>query len=294
MVSHPIKNLFTGLIDYAGLFPPAKLDMEPAVIEYNRQRKSRASWILARFIVPAARLQELESAMKKHKDDEGLWPLSVLVGGDLTVARDRIDAFNARNAHQAKAEAVEYKPSSADDVGAAASILDGLEVFYEVDHREDPTQMFRAIKKVGGRAKIRTGGVTQDAFPSPQEISRFIRGARMTGIPFKATAGLHHPLRGEYRLTYENDAPSGTMHGFLNVFLTAAFVHHAELPTEMVEELLKEKAGGVFEFSTVGVAWRGHRLTADELAEARRELAFSYGSCSFQEPVDDLRALRLL
>ncbi len=294
MVSHPIKKLFTGLIDYAGLFPPAKLEMEPAVIEYNRQRKSRESWILARFIVPAARLQELESAMKQHKDDDGVWPLSVLVGGDLEAARDRIDAFNARNTHQAQAEAVEYKPSSAEDVETAAKIFDGLEIFNEVDHRVDPTPMFRAIKQVEGRAKIRTGGVTEDAFPSPQEISRFVRGARMTGIPFKATAGLHHPLRGDYRLTYESDAPSGTMHGFLNVFLTAAFVHHGELPAEMVEELLQEKNGGVFEFSTAGVSWRGHRLSADELAEARDELALSYGSCSFQEPIDDLRGLRLL
>ncbi|KXJ04385.1 hypothetical protein AC249_AIPGENE23193, partial [Exaiptasia diaphana] len=229
--------------------------------------------------------------MKKHKDDDGVWPLSVLVGGDLEAARDRIDAFNARNTHQAQAEAVEYKPSSVDDVETAARIFDGLEIFNEVDHRSDPTPMFRAIKKVDGRAKIRTGGVTEDAFPSPQEISRFVRGARMTGIPFKATAGLHHPLRGDYRLTYEDDAPSGTMHGFLNVFLTAAFVHHGELPVELVEELLQEKNGGVFEFSTAGVSWRGHRLSADELAEARDELALSYGSCSFQEPIDDLRGL---
>ena len=294
MVSHPIKNLFTGLIDYAGLFPPAKLDMGPAVLEYNRQRKSKQSWILARFIVPTGRLQELEGAMDRHRDEDGLWPLSVLVGGDLSAARDRIDAFNARNAHRAKAEAIEYKPAGAGDVADAARIFDGFEIFFEVAHDQDPTDLFRAISRVGGRAKIRTGGVTEDAFPTPQQVSRFIRAARMSGIPFKATAGLHHPLRGTYRLTYEDESPSGTMHGFLNLFLTAAFIHHGELPPELAEELLQEKAGGAFDFSSAGVAWRGHRLTADELAKARHELAISYGSCSFQEPIDDLRSLHLL
>lgn len=296
MVSHPIKNLFTGLIDYAGLFPPAKLDMAPAVTEYARQRRSPESWILARFIVPAARLQELEEAMDSGRgsEDKGIWPLSVLVAGDLAAARDRIDAFNARNAHRARAEAVEYKPSNADDVATAAAAFQGMEVFFEVSHREDPTPMFQAIARSGGYAKIRTGGVTPDAFPSPEEVSRFVRGARMTGIGFKATAGLHHPLRGEYALTYEDDAERGTMHGFLNVFLTAAFVHHGELPAELVQELLEEKGGGAFEFSAAGVAWRGHRLSAEELAQARQEFAASYGSCSFQEPVDDLRGLRLL
>lgn len=296
MVSHPIKNLFSGLIDYAGLFPPAKLDMDPAVTEYARQRRSKEAWMLSRFIVPAARLQELEAAMDRCRgaEDEGVWPLSVLVGGDLNAAKERIDAFNVRNAGRAAVDAVEHRPQDADGVLAAAEIFDGFEIYFEVPHQEDPTAMFRAVRRAKARAKIRTGGVTDDAFPTPEEVGRFIRGARMTGIPFKATAGLHHPLRGKYRLTYEDDPPSGTMHGFLNVFLAAAFVHHGELPPELVPEILKEQGTGAFEFSSAGVAWRGHRLSADELSDARRNFATSYGSCSFQEPVDDLKTLHLL
>ena len=296
MVSHPIRNLFTGLIDYAGLFPPAKLDMDPAVTEYARQRRSPEAWMLSRFIVPATRLQELEEAMDRCRgaEDGGVWPLSVLVGGDLGAAKELIDAFNLRNAGRAAVEAIEHKPADPAAITAAAEIFEGFEAYFEVSHQEDPTAMFRAIRRAKGRAKIRTGGVTDDAFPSPDEVSRFIRGARMTGIPFKATAGLHHPLRGKYRLTYEDDAPAGTMHGFLNVFLTAAFVHHGELPPDLVPEVLKEQGTGAFEFSPAGVAWRGHRLSADELARARHDFATSYGSCSFAEPVEDLKSLRLL
>ncbi|MEM8930082.1 MAG: hypothetical protein AAGE94_02840 [Acidobacteriota bacterium] len=296
MVSHPIKNLLSGLVDYAGLFPPARLEMDPAVAEFARQRRTDEAWILGRFVVPTARLDELSAAMdrQRHPDDDGIWPLSALVGGDPDEAKQRIDAFDSAHAGRAAVTSIETKPATVDDVVRTAAAFDTLEVFYEIAYGRETAPLLDAVAAHGGRAKIRTGGVTQDAFPSVADVSRFIHAVRRADVPFKATAGLHHPLRGEYRLTYEDDAPDGTMHGFLNVFLAAAFVHQGAMRDTEVKELLGERRSGALDFSSVGVTWRGHRLSADELAAARRTFVLSYGSCSFQEPVDDLKRLHLL
>ncbi len=298
--SDPIKSLLTGIIDYAGLFPPAKLDMSEAVAEYGRQLTSPQAWMLGRFVVPTSRLDELEAAAVTHLPrSPGVppWGLSVLVAGDVSAARRRIDAFDAahRQASQglARVEAVEHKPQTIDDIASAATALQGLEVFFELPHDVDPTSWMQAVAAVGGCGKIRSGGVTDDAFPSSAEMARFIAAASAAGIAFKATAGLHHPMRGDYRLTYEDGSPTGMMHGFLNVFLAAAAVR-AGLATTEVEALLEERSVAVFRFEADHVGWRGHRFTASVLADVRRHFARSYGSCSFAEPVNDMRALGVL
>ncbi|MEM1180911.1 MAG: hypothetical protein AAGM22_21380 [Acidobacteriota bacterium] len=305
MVSRPIKNLLTGLIDYAGLFPPSKLPMDPAVTEFTRQRASREAFVLGRFVVPAARLGELETSFARSQAAapapdqspsgviEGPWRLSVLAGGDMDAARAQIDAFNARNAGQLRADAIETKPASASDIAHTSSAFGDFDVFYELPYDRDPSELMASVAEHGGFAKIRTGGITADAFPQVAQVAEFLFAAHRAGIAFKATAGLHHALRGEYRLTYEEGCPSGTMHGFLNLFLAAAFVRQG-LAAVQVKELLAERSAGVLDFSAAGVSWRGERLMADDLAATRREFALSYGSCSIAEPVEDLHALRLL
>ncbi|HVR41228.1 MAG TPA: hypothetical protein VMU84_19195 [Thermoanaerobaculia bacterium] len=144
-----------------------------------------------------------------------------------------------------------------------------------------------AIARAGLRAKIRTGGVTPDAFPSTESVAQFIRACKEKGIAFKATAGLHHPVRCVKPLTYEPDAPTGTMHGFLNVFLAALFV-------DDTEEILRETDPRAFVFTDEGVRWRDHFASTDEIARMRRDFAMSFGSCSFEEPIEDLKELRFL
>jgi len=146
------------------------------------------------------------------------------------------------------------------------------------------TALLPELAKRGLRAKIRTGGVTADAFPVPERIAAFLRACKAAGIAFKATAGLHHPLRCVKPLTYEAGAPTGTMHGFVNVFLAAAMLEHAE-------EILREEDPRAFEFHDDGAAWRGHDVTTDALAEMRRDFALSFGSCSFEEPISELKEL---
>jgi hypothetical protein len=112
-------------------------------------------------------------------------------------------------------------------------------------------------------------------------------------VPFKATAGLHHPLRSVHRFTYQADSPSGIMHGFVNVFLAAAFLR-AGMETKTAVQLLDEQSADAFHFNAAGVGWRRHQLSQREIAAARRGFAVSFGSCSFTEPIDDLKRLRLL
>jgi hypothetical protein len=136
------------------------------------------------------------------------------------------------------------------------------------------------LAKSGLRAKIRTGGVTPEAFPSAERVAQFIRECRDHHVPFKATAGLHHPLRCVKPLTYKPDAPVGTMHGFINVFIAAAIPDRAE------DVLLDND----FELSANGVRWRDVQLTREDIAYMRT-WAISFGSCSFEEPISDLQEL---
>jgi hypothetical protein len=145
-----------------------------------------------------------------------------------------------------------------------------------------------AIAGACGRAKARTGGVTPDAFPEPATLLRFLRAVTAARVPFKLTAGLHHPLRAEYRLTYAPDSPRGTMYGFLNVFLTAAFLR-AGLPDAEAVKLLGERSAGAFRFMPDAIEWRGHRVDRATIAATRTEGIGGFGSCSFTEPVGELR-----
>ena len=141
---------------------------------------------------------------------------------------------------------------------------------------------------------MRTGGVTPAAFPTTADLLRFLRAAVAAGVPFKATAGLHHPIRARYRLTYEPDSPSGTMYGFLNLFLAAAFLRQGMGDADATR-LLEETDATSLEFDREGgVTWRGHRLDADALVEAHARGLGSFGSCSFEEPLGDLASLHLI
>jgi hypothetical protein len=142
-------------------------------------------------------------------------------------------------------------------------------------------------------AKVRTGGLTPDAIPSPESIADFLHRAAQRRLPFKATAGLHHPVRSLRPLTYAEDSPRAVMHGFVNVFAAAAFAWHGAGPDVLVA-LLAEEDPGAFEFVGDELLCRGHRLTADQIQTARRDFAHSFGSCSFEEPVADLRTLGYL
>jgi hypothetical protein len=132
--------------------------------------------------------------------------------------------------------------------------------------------------------------VKPEAIPSVSAVADFLRACAGRRLPFKATAGLHHPVRAEYPLTYAPDAPRAVTHGFLNVFLAAALVWHGDPD---VEPVLAETDPAAFRFDD-RAHWRDRSLDAAQVREARERFAHAFGSCSFTEPVQELEALGLL
>jgi hypothetical protein len=295
--------LLRDLIDYAGLFPPASLAMAPSVANYDAYSRSEWNWILGRFIVPVARLAEFEEAfagLSAPLGDTGFpnWRMSVLLGSDPVADVARIREFNAQLAtsgsdRRAVVESVEGKVASSEEVKRLSGIIPAELATYFEFPLSSCGECIAAVVGCGRRAKIRTGGETADKFPAPENVIEFIRLCAAANVPFKATAGLHHPLRSVHRFTYQPESASGIMHGFVNVFLAAAFLR-AGMETALAAQLLEERSAEAFHFNADGVSWRKHRLSRHEIAAARQGFAVSFGSCSFTEPIDDLRALHLL
>jgi hypothetical protein len=278
------RALLGSVVDYAGLFPPTSATMGDAVAHFAEQRAGADQWMLGRFVLPAARLAEFK-AVHAPFAGEPRWRLSVVVG-DLDAELPRIVAFNS-HARGAVVDAMEVKASTVADIErVVVHRLPDVDVYVEVG-LADPERLLRVVAVNGFFGKVRTGGVTADGIPSPRALVEFLVAAVRLGLPFKCTAGLHHPLRGDYRLTYASDAPHGTMFGYLNVLLATAAIR-AGWPASDVEAVLVERDEAAVSFGRSGVGWHGRMIGTKALEAARASSVRSFGSCSFREPVDGL------
>jgi len=231
--------LLQRLIDHAPLFPPASLQLDEALADHRRARSSSEAWMVARFVCPASRLAELNG--------EDLH-LSVVV--DAPADGLQLDE---------RVEAVEGVGDPDGLVGLAP------EAYVEVSSADQVSE----IAAAGTRAKIRCGPEP----PPIEALAGFVRACRSAGVPFKATAGLHHAVR------------SDGQHGFLNLLAAAVFGDE--------EQALAEDDPGAFGLGAT-FSWRDHETDPEQLEQVRRALFVSIGSCSFTEPVDELKGLGLL
>jgi hypothetical protein len=291
------RALLEGLVDYAGLFPPAGLAMEGALAEYARGRRSPEGWMLGRFVLPAARLSELARAGDALLPEPGAgepWRLSALLGADTRGDAALVEAFNRSEAGRAVVDAVELKATTPDETRDALEALPpGLAAHVELPLSEELAGFLGVLRQHGASAKVRTGGVVPEAIPGPADVARFVAACAAAGVPWKATAGLHHPVRAEQALAYDAGAPRAVMHGFLNVFAAGVFAR-AGASLADVEAVLREETPTAFRLDDDGLAWRHLRASVDAVAAARRGFSTSFGSCSFAEPVADLRAMGVL
>ena len=290
-----VRALLRRLVDYAGLFPPASMSMSDAAFEYAAQLRSRDAWMLGRFVVPVERLDELASAAHPLFDDQSEpWRLSALIGADVPSAGTTIREFNAAHRSRFVVDVVECRPLAAGAVSQAVGALPGeLRSFVELPLDDDPREMLEEINAAGAWAKVRTGGVTADAFPTATQLARLIVRAAESRVPFKATAGLHHPVAGEYALTYASDAPRGRMFGFVTLFAATAFAQSG-VSDSMLVRLLEEENPSAIEFDADAIRWNGLSSSVKQITSARISLGISFGSCSFAEPVDGLRSMSLI
>jgi hypothetical protein len=289
------RAAFEGLIDYAGLYPPASLPLETVVRNFATYRSGAHGWMLGRLIVPVEKLAELEALARDAgaTHDRG-WPLSVLVGGaKASVAnRDAIQSVAAAPESVVEIQSVEAVATTALEVAVVADAYPAaIDRFVEIPSDPDPAELIGAIGGHACAAKVRSGGVTDEAFPSPARLARFLTRAAAARVPMKATAGLHHAIRGNRRLTYAADSASTTMHGFVNVVLAATLLTAGRIDEGLAEALLDDDRPEVFKFGGRAGSWLNVVVTYTEIAHARRVLLRSIGSCSFDEPVSELAAL---
>ncbi|MHC5114842.1 MAG: hypothetical protein ACYTGP_10495 [Planctomycetota bacterium] len=294
--SPALTALISNLIDYAGLFPPASLDMAATVANYADYVADDDAWMLERLIVPVAKLDEFESAADGSLpgEDDDPWPISALTAADrLDDDLARIAAFNERHADpragRAVIDTIELRAAEAGVIDAALDVIpEEVFPFFEIPVDADPRGLLAALVGGDAGAKVRTGGVTPDLYPPPADVARFIAGCASADVPFKATAGLHHPLR------HRNETVGAMELGFLNVFVAAALALHQDLATDEIVAVLEESSIDAFAFGERGLRWRDRELGVEEIDDARLTFAVSFGSCSFDEPREDLRGLGLL
>lgn len=288
-----LRVLLERLVDYAGLFPPAALPMPAAVAAFGDYRASADAWALGRFVVPIARLSELVDATAPHEEPDAPWELTVLGGDDVSSDATMLDAFARAHPRRFTIDAIEVRAPTAERVRAAAAAFAPHMVYAEVPVSPLPSDTLEEVKRAGLRAKVRMGGITADAFPSGPHVATFIARCAALELPFKATAGLHHPVCGVHPLTYAADAPHGPMFGFVNLFLASAIAWDGG-DEAIIAGILADRDPAAFTFADAAATWRDQSVSTERLREARQSFAISFGSCSFREPIDDLHALGLL
>ena len=292
-----VLTLLSNIVDYAGLFPPSMVSMNEAVANFSKYKNGSNSWMLGRFVLPVARLGEfLESAedvISPEGDD--IWRLSVLAGEDINATIREINLFNKANAPRILCDSLEVRANTVSKIDNTVDALpESLTTYFEIAVKENFVDLVSTLAMKHQRAKIRTGGTVRDDFPPSHDIIRFVRTCMAANVPFKATAGLHHPIRCFQPLTYAADGPKGTMHGFLNLLLMTGFARES-YRISLLEELMEEEFDEAFAFRENGIAWRtDHFLTAGHIERLRSRGMISFGSCSFDEPVTDLKSLGLL
>lgn len=284
--------LLAGVVDYAGLFPPAALSMRAAAAEYQAALASPDAWMLGRFVVTAARLTELADALAALPGPRTDWRISAIVRDNAADDWTSIAAFNRdRTRHHAHVDTAESKPQTLEGIDwLAAHRTEGLDVYVEIAPGPDVATWLARVADRGLRAKMRTGGLTAEAFPAADALAACLAAVVASGVPFKVTAGLHHAVRGTYRLTYDTDAAQAPMYGYLNVLLAATTLR-AGRPVAVAEALLRRTDAASLVFAASDVRWGDDVFSVSLLRETRARHLVSVGSCSFCEPAEELGAL---
>jgi hypothetical protein len=155
---------------------------------------------------------------------------------------------------------------------------------------------FRPSRSLGGPPrrcrpagfKLRCGGLDATSFPSAELVAFVLSACRDAEVALKCTAGLHHPIR-------RFDAGvNATMHGFLNVFGAGVLAAARGLKEHHIVQILMDEDPTSFVLNDRGLCWKEDCATVAEIEKARETSVISFGSCSFDEPREDLRALGLL
>lgn len=278
-----IETLLVGMFDYAGLYPPASLSLRSAANNYLDYSRGKHSALLGRFIINADRLKELRSVAGESLHE---FKLSVIVS-DMAEFETIADEIR----EGMPVESLEIKPVAVEAIRSMAlKVPPGIPAYLELPFNAGGVEAIRAIVDAGMKAKIRMGGVVAEAIPAVPDVAHMLMTFAKNRRPFKATAGLHHPIRSHRPLTYQQQSATGAMHGFINLCCAAAALFFGGDARE-AEKVLLETEPSAWNVGPNFMQWRDLRWTQDQLSTVRREFLMSIGTCSFEEPIQDLRSL---
>lgn len=321
------KAFMGGIIDYAGLFPPADLSLDTSLQKYSKYRKSDDAWMLSRYIIPAARLTELAPYQERLFAEDKPYAFSVLGKRTETISDyfehleqivKSLEDFHLEHENRVTTDVLELKlPREAvfandealltEIYTKTAEVIGAKKVFpkevffegifdknwekeiglileamssYNVEYKDETT--------IRAGFKLRCGGVEASMFPSVEQVAYCLNKVRESNLSLKCTAGLHHPIR-HYDHTVKTK-----MHGFLNVFGGAMLGYAHDFIEQQMEEVIKEEDSEHFSFTETGFRWKDYEVSTQEIEELREVAVTSFGSCSFDEPREDLQKLGLL
>lgn len=318
-----VRALLSRIIDYAGSFPPANLSLYDAIRNFGLYMKEPEAWMLGRMVCPADRLKDTVPLVQEAMLPDGTMPFTILGRGgkdapsffknieaditDMKTFAGACAGLVSLESYEAKLPASLFSPIKANHINAAIATLAflfekagmALQPFVEVpvsesaqyqatltalheDQQSAEAGRRQVVKPCG--LKLRTGGMEALAFPSSEMVAAVLVGCRKTHVPFKATAGLHHPIR-QHRAEVQTK-----MHGFVNVFVAGCLSYAHDLAIAEIQACVDDEDVKSFVLDEGGITWRHHRLTNEQITAAR-EWFTSFGSCSLDEPREDLRSI---
>src|SRR5947208_9837979 len=297
-----LRALLTRSIDYAGMFPPCDLELEAALKNQAEYVHANDSWMLSAFVLPVAKFSDAEALVSQFDKHH---PLRVSALGaktenakdflaELKNTAETIRSFQKQQIDLVSTVQLEmFAPADVDlaKLSEAANLLADLKLqtFWETPagSAEQTIALLAWAKQPAFGYKLRTGGVTADAFPNSVQIARALLASTKHHVPIKFTAGLHHPVR------QLRDEVKTEMHGFLNVLGAGVLSAEHHWDEAQTIDMLEDQRPNSFEFHDTVFAWRDWEVTIDRI-KARRKFVTSFGSCSFDEPREDLQALNFL
>jgi len=301
-----LRVLLTHSVDYAGLFPPATLGLETALKNYATYLRSSDAWMLSSFVLPIEKFADAAWFISEFDQNH---PLRISALGqkttnviefleELRTAVKGIREFTGEYDNVVVIDQLEmpFPPGiERETLSKMREVLGNVRVrsFWEASP-QDAERTISLLAEHNSRAtgepfsfKLRTGGVAPDAFPSSTQIAKTLIAGVRQGVAMKFTAGLHHPIR------MFRDEVNAKMHGFLNVFGAGVLAIEHGWDERQTGIMLEDENVYSFHFDGTVFGWREWKISSDKI-EKHRRFVTSFGSCSFDEPRQDLHQLKLL
>ena len=326
MMTKSFYSFMQGIIDYAGMFPPANLELTPAFSNYLDYINSDDEWMMDKFVCSMRSFEEITDTdsnvykLLQDYDSKRLISFSLLLTGGMT-AKEFLKSLEAElkfikyftdnntnteaNSFEVKIPIELFERHNANGLKTflndCSNFLDNFDmsksiIFLEPAVNDNYEFMFEKLAHTSAEIenqgrfgfKLRTGGITPELYPSTEQAAFALKTCKDNMVRFKATAGLHHAVR------HYNDSVSTKMHGFLNIFGAGVLAFSNPLSLKEINDIVKDEKAASFIFTEDEFRWNDVPASAENITKARNEFVNSFGSCSFDEPKDDLKKLNLL